>query len=122
MRVLLSIKPKFAFKIFNGVKLYEYRKAIFRNSNVSKIIVYASSPVKKVIGEFEIENIIYDELDRLWELTSDLSGISEDYFYDYFSSKNKGYAIKVKNTKLYKSPFELERTFKIRPPQSFAYV
>ena len=54
MKVVLSIKPEFAFKIFDGSKKFEFRKAIFKNNNVKSIIVYASSPVQKVIGEFEI--------------------------------------------------------------------
>jgi predicted transcriptional regulator len=57
MKVLLSVKPEFANKIFSGVKKYEYRRAIFKN-NVNRVIVYASSPVQKLIGEFEIESII----------------------------------------------------------------
>ena len=47
--VLLSIKPEFAEKIFQGVKRYEFRKALFKNREVEKIIVYASAPVSKVI-------------------------------------------------------------------------
>lgn len=31
MKVLLSIKPEFAERIFNGSKKYEFRKVIFKN-------------------------------------------------------------------------------------------
>ena len=58
MKVVLSIKPEFANKIFDGTKKYEFRKAIFKNDKIKTIIVYASSPVQQVIGEFEIEKII----------------------------------------------------------------
>ena len=34
MKVLLSIKPEFADKIFNGTKKYEFRKEIFNGSEV----------------------------------------------------------------------------------------
>ena len=40
MRVLLSIKPEFVEKIFSGEKLYEYRKAMFKNVNVSTVVIY----------------------------------------------------------------------------------
>ena len=52
MRVLLSIKPEFAEKIFAGTKKYEFRKSIFKNANVKRIVVYASYPVQMVICEF----------------------------------------------------------------------
>ena len=51
MKVVLSIKPEFAFKIFDGTKKFEFRKSIFKSNKVKSIIVYASSPVQQVIGE-----------------------------------------------------------------------
>ena len=122
MKVVLSIKPEFANKIFDGSKKFEFRKSIFKNKEVKSIIVYASSPVQKVIGEFEIAEIYNDDLDSLWRLTKDYSGISEDYFYQYFSDKEKGFAIKIKNKRKYKIPKCLREDFKLNPPQSFAYV
>ncbi len=65
MRVLLSIKPEFALKIFNGSKRYEFRRAIFKNRNVDRVIVYASNPTKLIIGEFEIKDIYHDEFSDL---------------------------------------------------------
>ncbi|RPD96521.1 hypothetical protein EGM88_09140 [Aureibaculum marinum] len=122
MKVVLSIKPEFAFKIFDGSKKFEFRKAIFKNRNVTSVIVYASSPVQKVIGEFEIGKIINNDLETLWSLTKEHSGITEDFFYEYFSKKERGYAIQVKNKKIYKEPKCLRKDFNLHPPQSFAYV
>lgn len=122
MKVVLSIKPEFANKIFDGSKKFEFRKAIFKNKDVKWIIVYSSSPVQKVIGEFEIAKIYNDDLDSLWKLTKKYSGISEDYFYQYFSDRQKGFAIKIKNMRKYKNPKCLREDFKLNPPQSFAYV
>jgi predicted transcriptional regulator len=122
MKVVLSIKPEFAYKIFDGSKKYEFRKSIFKNKDVKSVIVYASSPVQKVIGEFEIGEIINQDLDTLWNLTKDFSGITEDFFYSYFSEKEYGFAIKVKNKKIYKNPKCLQKDFDLHPPQSFAYV
>ena len=52
MKVLLSIKPEYASKILDGTKRYEYRRAIFKRTEVTTVVVYASDPVRKVIGEF----------------------------------------------------------------------
>ena len=122
MRVLLSIKPEFAEKIFDGTKLYEFRRSVFKNKNVKTVIVYASSPTKKVIGEFDIDIILNDDLDNLWANTKYAAGISEDFFFSYFRNKQKGYAIKVKHTKRYKTPKCLRNDFNAHPPQSFIYV
>ncbi|MFK8377110.1 ASCH domain-containing protein [Capnocytophaga canimorsus] len=122
MKVLLSIKPEFAKKIFDGTKKFEFRKTIFKNKNVKKVIVYASSPVQKVIGEFEIEKIISKEIDALWIETQDYSGISEEFFYEYFSKKEIGHAIKIKKAKKYSVPKNLREEYDIFPPQSFVYL
>lgn len=122
MRVLLSIKPEFAFKIFDGTKKFEFRKSIFKNKDVKTVVVYASSPVQQVIGEFEIEKILNLELDVLWNLTQDFSGISEDFFYEYFADKELGYAIKIKKAKKYNKPKNLREEFNLFPPQSFTYL
>lgn len=122
MKVLLSIKPEFATRIFEGLKKYEFRRAIFRRTDIEKVIVYASAPISKIIGEFEIEKIIYDELPNLWNMTKKYAGITEDYFYDYFGDKEKGYAIKVRNYLKYDAPISLQETYQITPPQSFSYI
>ncbi len=122
MKVVLSIKPEFAFKIFDGSKKFEFRKAIFKNRNVRSVVVYASSPVQKVIGEFEIGKIFNDDLETLWNLTSEYSGITEEYFYEYFSEKDNGFAIQIKKKKKYKRPKCLRKDFNLNPPQSFVYI
>jgi predicted transcriptional regulator len=122
MKVMLSIKPEFADKIFKGSKRFEFRRSIFKNPNISKIIVYASSPVQKVIGEFEIDHIMNLQLNELWQKTRRYSGISEEYFYEYFGDKENGYAIKIKSVKKYKRPLCIRRDFDLTPPQSFAYI
>ena len=122
MKVLMSIKPEFANKIFDGTKEFEFRRAIFKNPDIKSIIVYASSPVQKVIGEFEIDNIITSDIESLWKQTSQKSGISRLYFIQYFGGKELGHAIKIKKTHKYKKPLCLKEDFNLLPPQSFCYV
>lgn len=122
MTVLLSIKPEFADKIFDGTKKYEYRKSIFRRTDIKKIIVYASSPVKKVIGEFTIEDILSDEVDVIWEETAIFSGISKRFYYTYFENRNKAYAIKIGRVTRYEIARQLSDYSINVAPQSFAYL
>ncbi len=122
MRVLLSIKPEFANKIFDGTKKFEFRKAIFKKEDIKTIVVYASSPMQKVIGEFEIEKIINDNLKSLWIKTKKYAGINEAFFYEYFADRKEGFAIKIKSTKKYDIPLCLRKDFKLLPPQSFLYL
>jgi len=122
MRVLLSIKPEFAFKIFEGTKKYEFRRSIFKNQDITSIVVYASSPTQRIIGEFNIEKIINADINELWNATKEYSGITKDYFMDYFIGKKSGFAIKIKDAKIYDEPLCIREEFNVSPPQSFIYV
>lgn len=120
MKVILSIKPEFANKIFDGSKKYEFRKSIFKE-DVRTVLVYSSSPVQKVIGEFQIEEIIRHDLETLWELTKNDAGITKQYFYEYFADKDEGFAIKIKKKNKFRIPKCLRTEYNLTPPQSFAY-
>lgn len=121
MKVVLSIKPEFANKIFDGTKQFEFRKTIFKNKDVKTVLVYSSSPVQKVIGEFQIEQIIKQDIKSLWEHTKEFSGISEQFFYKYFADKEYGFAIQIKEKTRFKIPKCLKEDYNLSPPQSFAY-
>jgi len=121
--VLLSIKPEYSQAIFSGKKAFEFRKAIFKEKSVNKVYVYESMPTGKVVGEFEIENIISKDPEDLWAETSDFSGITKEFFDEYFKDRCLGHSLKVKNAKKYQDPKSLEDMFNIKhPPQSFRYV
>lgn len=123
MDVLLSIKPKFASAIFSGEKQFEFRRAIIKNKGVRRVYIYASKPIGLVVGEFEIEEVITEDPDSLWNITKSASGISKKYFDEYFKGKQVAHAIKVSRVQEYSKPATLMELFNIdRPPQSFMYV
>ncbi|MCQ2361312.1 MAG: ASCH domain-containing protein [Paludibacteraceae bacterium] len=122
MKVLLSIKPEFANKIFDGSKKFEFRKSVFKNPSVDTVVVYASSPVQKVIGEFKVSEIITDDVERLWQKTAQYSGISKMFYDEYFSQKREANAIAVGRKTKYSEPLSLS-DFGIKyPPQSYMYI
>lgn len=122
MKALLSIKPEYVKKIFSGEKRYEFRKVIFKNKNVNGVVIYASSPISKVVGEFTVDHIIEDTPQTIWNRTKDVSGVDESFFYNYFKGRDKGYAIKLKKIKKYEDPFSLDKIGIKYAPQSFIYL
>jgi predicted transcriptional regulator len=122
-RVLLSVKPRFAEAILAGKKTFEFRRALFRRQNIRTVILYASSPTRKVVGEFTIEAVLTLRLDALWGATHKGGAIDRCYFERYFQGRTTGHALKVKTVRRYRSPLCLRTAFGIeRPPQSFRYV
>jgi predicted transcriptional regulator len=123
IRVLLSVKPRFAEAILAGKKTFEFRRALFRRQDVSAVLLYASSPTCKVVGEFTIEEVLSLGLDALWKETQAGGAIDREYFDQYFNGRSTGHALKVKRARRYRSPLCLRTDFGIeRPPQSFCYL
>lgn len=122
MKVLLSIKPEYAEKILQGHKKFEFRRTIFKFPEVTKVVIYASSPVQKIIGEFEVDQILTLKLGELWKKTKQDSGIDKEFYDSYFAGKEIGHAIKVKKVKRYANYLDLEDLQIKQAPQSFIYL
>jgi predicted transcriptional regulator len=121
--ILLSIKPEFVEKIFAGLKRYEFRRVIFKSKSVSKVVVYASSPVQRVVGEFAVGGILELDKQKLWKRTKMHSGIEKKYYDEYFDGRQTAYAIMIEAARRYSVPIKLQRLCKSnRPPQSFMYL
>ncbi|HVW67098.1 MAG TPA: hypothetical protein VHA78_05235 [Candidatus Peribacteraceae bacterium] len=120
--IFLPIKPKYALQIHQLNKLVEFRKVGFkRNSDIC--IVYASSPVKKIIGYFVIEEVAMGTPNTIWRKYGRHGCISRAEFYEYFGSSEKAFAIKIKSYHALDQevdPQERIRNFHI--PQSFRYL
>ena len=115
--VILSIKPQYADKIFSQTKIFEYRKAIF-GSDVKKVYVYATRPISRIIGYFIVDEVLLGSPSSIWGKTSKGSGITKEYFDDYFKGYKTAYAIKIKSPKLLESLIDIKD---FRPPQNFIY-
>lgn len=121
--VLLSVKPTFAEAILDGRKKFEFRRVVFRNPSVRTIVLYASSPVRRVVGEFSVESVLTGSPTAVWRATSDGAGINRDYYRNYFQGRRQAHALVVRNPKRYRKSLCLQQDYGIPyPPQSFCYL
>ena len=75
--VLMSIKPVFTEEILSGFKKFEVRSKAGIILRGDTIIIYASAPVKSVVGVFtagRVTTLTHDELVRIHE---QLQGVTE---------------------------------------------
>ena len=121
MKVLMSIKPKFSKKILDGTKIFELRKKIFKEK-IEKVIIYESSPTKKVVGEFIIDKIISDTPQNIYLNYKEYLGIAEKEYFEYFKDTNIAHAIKIKKVIKYDKELTLEDFNIIKAPQSYQYI
>ena len=120
MKVLLSIKPVYANKILNWEKLFELRKSIPKNK-FDTVVIYSSSPEKKIIWEFEVGEVIYEDIGKLWNIVKDYACVDKKFFDEYYKWREKWYAIKIKKATRYKDTLPIT-TYTKYPPQWFIYI
>ena len=124
MNVLLSIKPKYVKAILNGTKRYEFRKSAFRcKEDIELVYIYATSPVKRIVGAFTIEDIVGGHPRKLWTEFKEVSGIEEEEFFRYFGGNKKGFAIGIGDVEVFEDPID-PKSYNpgFVPPQSFRYM
>ena len=119
--ILLSINPEYVGRIMCGEKKYEYRKNLCKRK-VDKIIIYSTSPVMKVVGEAEVEDVLVDEPGKIWDITKNDSGIDQGFFNEYYDGRKQAVAYKLSHIVKYENPKMLKDYGISVAPQSFCYI
>lgn len=119
--MLLSIKPKYAKVILEGKKQYEFRKSKPKEG-INRIIFYASSPQKQVVGEAAIDQILEGTPEEIWEIAKMAAGITKKFYFSYYAGKDKAVAYKLKDVMIYDTPKSLSDYGISQAPQSFIYL
>lgn len=120
-KILLSINPEHVDKILDGTKRYEFRKVRCKG-DISKIIIYCTSPVMKVVGEAIVDGVLESSPDEIWKIASGSAGISKDLFDRYYEGRSRAIAFRIKSIERYDEPKELSEYGLSYAPQSFAYI
>jgi predicted transcriptional regulator len=118
--ILLSIKPEYAELILEGKKTIELRKS-YPAKIFSKIYLYATAPVKKVVG------VVYqadypEEVSMLKPLTAGgvcvKACVTSDELREYIGDSLSIYGWKLKDPKRFKTP----KAVNLPIPQSWRYI
>lgn len=120
-RILLSIKPEYVRSILAGHKRYEFRKVRCR-ADIDTIVIYATAPLMQVVGEVEVNGVIEDYPEQVWQLTADFSGISKDFFDQYYGHTTRAVAYRLGKVHRYSHPRCLRDLGVSSAPQSFVYL
>ncbi len=118
---LLSIHPRFADAILGGDKTVELRRTRL-SVDVSHIVVYSTSPVRRVVGWFEVNGFERDRPSRLWRRYGVATCLSRKEFLAYFDGAAEGTAISVGRVVALDEPMELMTLGSFTAPQSYRYL
>jgi len=123
--LFISVKPEFANKIVSKEKSIELRKIRPHVIVGDYVIIYASSPLKSVVGFGIIKQIIETTPEQMWQKYHLLLGIDKIRFEGYYAGKEKSIGIEVENIRKV-APIHLDKLRAIdpnfHPPQVYRYV
>lgn len=124
--IIISIKPEFALRIIEGEKTIELRRRFPINEVKGGIaIIYASSPIQKIIGYVVISEVEKLPISLIWDAYSKQACVTKRFFNKYFKGLEEGFAIKLSKPVKLTRPFDikqLEAIYKFAAPQSYRYA
>ena len=123
--LFIAVKPEYANKLISGKKDIELRKMKPNVQSGDFVIIYASAPVKAVLGFGKIKQIIECNPKCLWERYSDRLGINKQRYFSYYDGYYKAIGIEFDMIKSV-TPIGLDDLRKVdpnfQPPQIYRYV
>lgn len=123
--IVISVKPEFANRIFERSKKIELRKSSPNAKPGDLMMVYSTSPEMAIIGVCKIKEVIKSTPENLWVNYSDILGIDEKRYYEYYSNSEKAVGIVLSHVRRFKTKISLSQVKEIfpsfTPPQTFKY-
>jgi predicted transcriptional regulator len=117
---LLSVRPRFADAILSGEKRVELRRVPF-SDEVEHVLVYATSPLKAIVGWFSVDGVVRDKPSRLWDRYGSVAALSRREFMRYFDGVAIGAAILIGESRALASPVSLADVHIAGAPRNFRY-
>src|SRR5579863_2928428 len=106
----------------SGVKRVEFRKVRCRKGT-DLAVVYATRPIQKLLGYFEVSFVQEATPDELWKRFGNVGGISRSEYVQYYAGKTIGVAIGIGRVHRIRPERPLRRLGNgISPPQSYQYL
>jgi predicted transcriptional regulator len=124
--VLMSIRPVYVEQVLAGTKTVELRRVRPKISVGQVVLVYASSPVKAIVGWCTVGSIECGAPDLLWPKVRRCAGVTRHEYRDYFEGATVAAGIGLESARRFEKAMTLQviqsRWPAFRVPQSYRYL
>lgn len=122
--ILISISRRLD-DVFEGRKLWEYRKRPPEIKGKTLVVVYDSN-LHAIAGEFAVNRVLKGSIDEIINQTIKETTSPEKALRDYFEGVNICSALRVEEPKRYKTPINLQELRQLvpgfMPPQGYIFL
>ncbi|QDI63521.1 F0F1 ATP synthase subunit alpha [Ureaplasma urealyticum] len=120
--IMISISPNESEQLFDNGRSVVFFK-VAPKYPVEKVLVYVTSPIQKVIGEFDLLKIDVNSVNSSWNKYRSSSVISSRKEYlEYFSSHKEAHALLASKVYKYRRPKDLVSFNMKKGPSGFTYL
>ena len=123
--ILISISRRLD-DVFDGKKLWEYRKRPPKIEEKTLIVVYDSGKAHAIVGEFFVQRVLRGTIDEVIAKTIKETTSPETALREYFAGTEICSALRVEEPKRYKTPIALSEIRKLvpnfAPPQGYIFL
>ena len=120
--VLISIKHKYAAKIYDGIKRYELRHNAPSFGKGTRLWIYEPKPVGMITGYVDFKDCMIAEPWSIWlNYRTDL-GVTHEEFANYYQKRHYAFAWYLNDPIKLDEPISLTEIGLTRPPQSYQFL
>ena len=123
---IISIHPRYAHAILEGLKTIELRRRIPAISIGTRLWIYATRPVGAVIGAAIVERIVRGDPEEIWVEFGHQAAIARPDFDAYFAGANEAVGLVLAEVQRNPSRVEMAQLKTLRdrfhPPQVIMWI
>ncbi|MBR7745910.1 transcriptional regulator [Undibacterium baiyunense] len=124
--ILMSLAPRHARNIFDGVKHIELRRRTMNVLPGTFVWIYVTLPVGELMGRARISALHVASPSSLWRQFGSVSGLTRREFLGYLEGLENGVVLALEDVKILQEPQSLQNLRDIsngfNPPQFFIRI
>lgn len=124
--ILISLAPRHAKNIFDGVKHIELRRRPMKVEPGTTVWIYVTLPVGVLMGRAKIAALHTASPSSLWRRFGPVSGLARNEFLEYLDGLAEGVVLVLEDVKALRAPLSLKALRAIaegfNPPQFFIRI
>jgi predicted transcriptional regulator len=122
----MSVLPRFGDALLDGSKTVEIRRRRARFTNGTTLLLYASTPVRALVGAVSVRSTDTARPEDLWARWGPQTALTHPEFHGYLDGMPQACAIVLSGAVAFSTPVELaqlrERYNGFVTPQSYRFV
>lgn len=120
--IMISTTPKYANLILDDESKNVFFYKVTPVNKVKRVLIYATSPIKAVVGEFDLEKIDICATSTAWNKYRSQSSMNKKEYDSYYEGKKEAHALISRESFRYSKPKKLEQFNMTKGPSGFQYL